>query len=267
MSYLRLQDPHGHTHLKGHERHWLLSMVRDHAGRVLLDHPDPAAGALALYDLLPRDHELREVVPGRHVSPRHWLSGYARALQNVIFDDPIVDHRGHQVRPLTLTLNTAMDAGPDPLRLAARLMGQCELNTWVDGPHRSWLADVVAEGLAKSHFRKACGWEDVESFLRERDDHPVVVSASESFPTRFNAHLQGADGKDLDEDEAEQRWEALTTAVQWAHGMTDLRSRASDLLEMTPDWADYRFGSALSLGDLLAPDHTHRLDRAFAMAG
>lgn len=267
MSYLRFQDPHGHVHLKGHERHWLLSMVRDHAGRVLLDHPDPGAGALTLYDLLPHDHELREVLPGRHVSPRHWLSGYARALQDVIFDDPIVDYRGHQVRPLTLTLNTAMDGGPDPLRLAARLMGQCELNTWVDGPHRSWLADVVAEGLAQGHFRKACGWEDVQSFLRERDDHPVVVSASESFPTWWTARLRTADGEDLDADEAEQKWEALTPPEQWARGMEALRSRTSELLEIAPDWADYRFGSTLSLGDLLAPDHTRRLDRAFEPAG
>ncbi|TLQ39296.1 hypothetical protein [Streptomyces marianii] len=267
MSYLRFQDPHGSTHLKGHERHWLLSMVCDHAGRLLLDHPDPVGGALALYDLLPRDHELREALPGRHVSPRRWLSGYARALHNVILDDPIVDYRGHKVRPLTLTLNTAMDDGPDPLRLAARLMGQCELNTWVDGPHRSWLADVVAEGLAQGHFRKACGWENVQSFLRERDNYPVVVSASESFPTRWDARLRTTDGEDLDDDMAEQMWEALTPAEQWARGMEALRNRTSDLLEMTPDWADYRFGSALSLSDLLAPDHTHRLDRAFALTG
>lgn len=267
MSYLGFQDVHGHIHLKGHERYWLLSMVHDHAGRVLLDHPDPGAGARALYDLLPHDHELREVLPGRHVSPRHWLSGYARALQNVIFDDPIVDYRGHQIRPLNLTLNTAMDKGPDPLRLAARLMGQCEVNTWVDGPHRSWLADVVAEGLAHGQLRKACGWEDLQNFLRERDDHPVVVSASESFPTRWDARLRTADGEDLDDDEAEQMWEALTPAQQWARGMEGLRSRTSELLEMTPDWAAYRFGSTLSLSDLLAPDHTRRLDRAFELAG
>ncbi len=91
-----------------------------------------------------------------------------------------------------------MGTGPGLLRLAAWLMGQCELNTWVDGPHRSWLADIATEGLAKGHFRKVCGWEDVHNFLREHGDAPVVVSASESIPTRFNACLLTPDGKDLD---------------------------------------------------------------------
>ncbi|MBZ3908343.1 MULTISPECIES: hypothetical protein [Streptomyces] len=267
MSYIRFQDLHGSTHLKGHERHWILSLLRDHAQRVLLEHPDAADRAHALFDLLPRKHELREVPPGWRVSPRRWMNAYARTLQDVIFDDPIVDYRGHRVRPLTLTLNTAMETGPDPLRLATRLTGQCELNTWVDGPHRSWLAGVVAEGLREGYFREACGWEDLQSFLLARDDQPVVVSVSESFPTWWTSRPRTPEGEDLDEDAAEQRWEALTTAEQWARGMESLRSRTAEHLEMTPDWADYRFGSTLSLNDLLAPDCTRRLDHAFELTG
>lgn len=196
------------------------------------------------------------------------MNAYARALQDVIFDDPIVDYRGHHVRPLTLTLNTAMETGPDPLRLAARLMGQSELNTWVDGPNRSWLVGIVAEGLAEGHFRAACGWEDLQRFLLDRDDHPVVVSVSEAFPTWWSACPLTPQGEDMDEDEAaEQAWEALTAAEQWSRGMAALRSRTTELLEMTPDWADYRFGSTLSLSDLLAPDYARRLDHAFQLAG
>jgi hypothetical protein len=267
VSYMRFQDLHGSAHLNGHERPWLHSQIHDHARGVLFDSPGAGERAHTLFDLLPADHELREIPLGHQVSPYRWLGVYARSLHNVIFDDPIVDYRGHQVRPLTLLLNTAMDSGPDPLRLAARLMGQCEINTWVDGPHRRWLAEVIDEGLDSGHFRAECGWEDVQRLLRERDDHPVVVSASESFPTWWTARLRTPGGEDLDGDEAEQMWEALTPAEQWTRGMEALRGRTAELLEMTPDWADYRFGSTLSLGDLLAPDYTRRLDRAFQLTG
>ncbi|MFF8994023.1 hypothetical protein ACF09H_29665 [Streptomyces sp. NPDC014983] len=48
--------------------------------------------------------------------------------------------------------------------------------------------------------------------------------------------------------------------------MEVLRGRTSDLLKIAPDGADYRFGSSLSLGDLLPPDHARRLVRAFELA-
>lgn len=265
MSYIRFQDPHGSAHLNGPERPHLLNLIHEQARRVLFDSPDSGERAYTLFDLLPEDHELREIRLGGQVSPYRWLGVYARSLHNVIFDDPIVDYRGHQVRPLTLLLNTAMDSGTEPLRLAARLMGQCEINTWVDGPDRRWLAGVITQGLASGDFRPECGWHDVQRLLVERDDHPVVVSWSDPFPTRWDARLRTPAGEFLDDEEAERTWETLPAAEQWTHGLQALRARSAELLQMTPDWAGYRFGSTVSLGDLLAPDHTRRLDRAFEL--
>ncbi|MEW1760426.1 hypothetical protein AB0393_28430 [Streptomyces cyaneofuscatus] len=267
MSYIRFQDLHGSAHLNGPERPHLYNLIHEHARRTLFDCQDAGARAYTLFDLLPQDHELREVRLGGQVSPHRWLGVYARTLQTSIFDDPIVDYRGHQVRPLTLLLNTAMDSGTEPLRLAARLMGQCEINTWVDGPNRRWLAGVITQGLASGDFRADCGWHDVQRLLLARDDHPVVVSWSDSFPSYWNTALHTPDGKLLDGEEAEQLWETMPAAEQWAHGLRALKDRSAELLEMTPDWAGYRFGSTVSLGDLLATDHIRRLDRAFELAG
>lgn len=267
MSYHRFQDPRGSAHLRGTERPWLLHLIHAHAHHVLLEHPDASDLARTLFDLLPPSHELREIPLSRVTSPRRWLDGYARQLQNIIFDDPIVTHRGHQIRPLTLLLNTAMDTGSEPLRLAARLIGQSEINTWVDGPNRVWLADVVAEGLKSGTYRSGRGWEEVQNFLRAHDDHPTVVSFSDTFPTWCTARLRTADGEYLHDDVAVETWEGLTPAEQWTHGIEDLRSRATDLLEMTPNWANYRFAPTVSLSDLLAPDHTHRLDQALQPTG
>ncbi|MFB6985601.1 hypothetical protein [Streptomyces sp. NPDC056304] len=140
-----------------------------------------------------------------------------------------------------------------------------EINTWVDGPRRSWLADVVVEGLDSGSYRPGRGWEDVQNILRGRDDHPAVVSFSDTFPTWWTARFRTPDGEYLDDDDAVEKWEALSPAEQWTHGMEMLRSRTTELLEMTPDWAEYRFAPTVSLSDLLAPDHTRRLDQALQL--
>ncbi|WP_432137290.1 hypothetical protein [Streptomyces sp. bgisy154] len=264
MSSIRFQDLHGSATLPGHERPYLFGLVHEQARRVLTEPAGAEERAHTLYDLLPDNHELRDAPLGRGVSPTRWLAAYARALQD-IFDDPIVNYRGHTLRPLTLALNTAMETGPDSIRLAARLMGQCEINCWVDGPHRSWLADMVGNGLDAGDFREACGWEDLQRFLRDRDDHPVVVSYSEDFPNYWTVPLTAPDGELLDPDDAELAWEAMSPAEQWEHALRALHGRTTEGLEITPDWADYRFGPTVSLGDLLAQDRVRRLDQAFQL--
>ncbi|MFF8994451.1 hypothetical protein ACF09H_31915 [Streptomyces sp. NPDC014983] len=260
MSYTRFQDARSAAHLAGTERPWLHNLLYEHAAHVLLERPDPAGTAAALYELLPADHDLRQVPLHSSRLAHRWLQVYVRFLTD-IFDDPIAEHRGHGLGPFTLVLNTAMAQGSDAVRLAARLHAQCEVNCWVDGPNRAWLADVITEALAVGRYRPDCGWEKVRDLLRERADLPVVVSFSGCFPTFWGSR---SGGEAEVSDEAEQEWETLAADEQWQRGMAALRRRHEDQLELRPDWAAYRFGHELSLLDLVAEDRTERLERALS---
>ncbi|WP_327359672.1 hypothetical protein [Streptomyces sp. NBC_01304] len=264
MSYMRFQDPYGSATLRGHERPYLLGSLQGWAQDQLLEHQGHRERACVLYDLLPLDHELRSAYPGRRIGAGRWLNAYAHHLRD-FFDDPLVDHHGHTIRPSTLVLNTAMAQGSDAIRLAACLHGQVELNCWVDGPQRQWLADIVGQGLADGYFRTGSGWEDLKRFLLERDDHPVVASSSHGgdFPSYWHAPTRTPDGEDLDTEDAELVWEELPARERWDLALTALRARTADRLQLTPDWADYRFEPTVSLHDLLAEDRTRRLDEAF----
>lgn len=259
MSYTRFQDARSAAHLNGSERPWLHSLLHEHAAGVLLDRPEPAQVAATLYELLPAGHDLRHVPLHSAHQARRWLHLYVRCLIGIL-DDPVAEHRGHDIGSFTLMLNTAMASGGDALRLAARLHGQCEANCWVDGPNREWLAGVITAALTGDLYRPDCGWEKVRDLLRERADLPVVVSFSSSFPTFCSS---GDDDVD-DPDDAEQRWETLQADERWQRGMAALHRRPQDQLEIRPDWAGYRFGHELSFTDLLAEDRAARLERAYS---
>jgi hypothetical protein len=139
--------------------------------------------------LLPADSFLQGIHPP---------AAFGRAMVDFLFAfsdrSVLVDpSSGKPLRLSSLILNTALVAGSDPVRLLARLTGQCELHTYVEGPHRAWLADIIKEGLGTGVLRRFgpdvendhVGWPAVEALLGERDDGPVVVSDSvnpEGFP-------------------------------------------------------------------------------------
>lgn len=98
-----------------------------------------------------------------------------------------------------VSLNTALAEGPDAVALAAKIHGLCELNGWIDGPDRKWLADLIDDSLQAGVYRHGLwyepaagaqrkwsdqGWGDVTALLRESDDGPVVMSYSvcDGFP-------------------------------------------------------------------------------------
>ncbi|MFJ1662325.1 hypothetical protein [Streptomyces anthocyanicus] len=265
MSYIQFQDQHGSAILRGVERFRLLSLVHDSTA-TLFRGQRPAELATRLHDLLPDDHELR--IPsapcGRQTDP--WLKAYAAAARS-IFNDPLVSYRGHQPSLMTMQLNTAMAVGTDPIRLAARLHGQCEINCWVDGPHRTWLADVVERGLDDGSFRPGLGWESIADLLRQREDQPVVTSFSDPFPTFWNVPATQLGAPDTDEDELIETWEALPAEEQWRLGLQELQARTTEAeLEIRPDWASYRYGHTLSFLDLIAEDRQERFDRALGFS-
>jgi len=52
-----------------------------------------------------------------------------------------------EIDPFCVALNTAIVSGSDPIVLAARLHGQSEIHTYVEGENRAWLADVIRQDV------------------------------------------------------------------------------------------------------------------------
>lgn len=131
---------------------------------------------------------------------QRFLSGLQTCLKVQGFDIAVA---GYRLSTADLEYNTALVAGSDVVALAAKLHGWSEVHTWVEGPERAWLADLVAEGLRTGILREGIlcadapdgprerwhdlGWRALIGFLRERDDEPVVTSYSvtDSFPNRY----------------------------------------------------------------------------------
>ncbi|MFD7554200.1 hypothetical protein ACFV9E_06625 [Streptomyces sp. NPDC059835] len=264
MSFIQFQDPHGTARLRGPERHRMLSLVHDTAATLLLG-SDAAERAHTLYGLLPEDHELREFPPPHSRHTAAWQRQYVQDVRS-IFNDPLVTYRGEDLALSSMLLNTAMALGGDAVRLAARLHGQCEINCWIDGPNRAWLADVVQGGLDDGSFRSGAGWDGVVDLLHQRDDHPVVMSFADTFPSFWSARSTDLGVPDADTDELVEVWEALPAAEQWRLALQALKARTDDGLEIQPNWTSYRFGHEVSFLDILADDRVERLDRALGLA-
>ncbi|MCP9976488.1 hypothetical protein [Actinomadura madurae] len=172
------------------------------------------------------NHErLRELINPAHDMARRdttgemvtWGFWFERALTHVSETYPLLTYRGHQINGGDLLLNTALAVGSDPVKLLARIDGQCELHGYVEGPNRAWLADIIDQGLADGVLRRTLryqphpdtpredwptrplGWDDVTAFLRARDDEPVVMSDStmDGFPNSDIAEWQPPAGTDL----------------------------------------------------------------------
>lgn len=160
---------------------------------------------------------------------------------------------GEEHDPFAVALNTLMVAGSDPVRLLARIHGQCEIHGFVEGPNRAWLSEVIRYGRRDNVLRPDMGWESVAALLDARDDGPVVMSYSvcEQFPGRHAlpaGHPLGYGAEESDEDDDDTRYSDLPDAERWRLGMEFLRANPS--LEMKPGWATYRFDAGVSGFDL-----------------
>lgn len=143
----------------------------------------------------------------------------------------------------TVALNTTLAIGNDPIKLMARLHGQCEVHCWVDGPDRAWLAGIMQDGRDQHIFRDREGWEGVIEFLCKRGDLPVVCSYSvcEQFP---NFGMLPATHP-LKQRDDEKRWDEyydIPEAEKWALCLSTLKD-ARGGLKLTPgNWHSIRFG-------------------------
>ncbi|MEI5520686.1 hypothetical protein WB388_08730 [Streptomyces brasiliscabiei] len=293
MSRIYFHSPTRDAELRGSERAWLAGLADDLAvGMLALHHTDRVQ---RLIGLAAPDHYIT-----RHAQDHPNGMPLATAYRLAFLHDhshtaPIIQHRGHRIDAFDVVLNTACLLGNDQVKLAARLHSQCEIHAWVDGPNRTWLADIMQAGLDHGIYRRGLpypadpghgrpepvsvsqGWEDVITLLRERDDEPVVTSFSvtDQFPTSSVGDWMPPwpedvpkDWRELTEEQQAQRrerqdaWYELDSAEQWRISMDGLRSSPGGMELRPDDWAGFRFGSGVTALDLLAHDWEDRLDRA-----
>lgn len=237
MSKIYFHSPSGETKISGAER--------AHMGQVVSKFLISALPLGSFRDVPP---PILRVIP----SSSYLHAEYCRVGNGPIFQcyletwlrvshDSFVLPDGPELNMFELGLNTAYDCGSDPIKLMARLHGQCEIHTFVEGINRTWLADIIAEGLRIHVLRKEMGWPSVIDFLRERDDEPVVTSYSvcEQFPNRHAANWQP------DPDGDPDGWYELSHEEQWMQAMTGIRD--NEWLEMKPDnWQSFFFANGMN---------------------
>jgi hypothetical protein len=243
VSSIAFRRPSGEpAYVRGTERAWFGMLTN----RVAIGLLDPRMNLDLLKSALPADH---------------WAHSDAeRMALHLSVGDVEFEVEGERYENFSIALNTCLTVGNDALRLAARLHGQCEIHTWVDGPNRAWLADII-EAADESIIRPGSGWDEVVALLRERDDEPVVTSYSvtEGFPNPYDSDWMPAwpdgiagdyrllsEAQQLERDARSDAWYDLDESEQWGRGLRWL-SAAGGGLEMKPEnWSTMRFRHKLN---------------------
>lgn len=246
MSSIDFHSRHGTAKLRGSERAYASMICSDMLADVLELRPGSFGGSRDQHWLTP------------WLNPRFAGTYGNRQIEMIRLalsfgwsgDSDITLPDGRDISPFSLGLNTAYRAGADPIRLLARLHGQCELHCWVDGPNRAWLAKIIRDGARDRIMRRDQGWDGVVDLLESADDGPVVCSYSvcEGFPNSWLAEDGG--WVPTDEDEDRESWYDLHEDQAWDFAMRGLRELGGGL-EMRPDnWDLFTFGAGVSAWDL-----------------
>lgn len=173
--------------------------------------------------------------------------------------------KNRDIRALDLLLNTTLATGSDPVRLAVKIHWQCEIHGYVMGYHRTWLADIVSEGLQEGVFRQGMGWAELVTKLRESAQGPVVTSFSggEGFPNPYVGSWmpEWPEGVEKvwdalsDEQKAvrharQEEWYDLSFERRWKTSVKGLKTPGRNKA-WGPETLRDRFGHGVSLLDLV----------------
>jgi hypothetical protein len=196
-------------------------------------------------------------------------------------EKPVHSPTGQRVATVLDTrLNSVVAVASPVVALAARIYGQCEVNAWIAGQDRGWLADLIEHGLAtdyaeigtaradepylrgttlfsdsdrwRSHYD---GWAATARMLREDGDGIVVLdySVTDGFPSKRWAAFPAEPGKRFN-----HWWRKATPEQAWnasARGLTEYTRTGPALLQISPDnlrQAGYGLTEAWTWHDLAA---------------
>lgn len=252
MSRLYFHTEDGEAELRGSERHWLAYIARM-PGEVAwgLDEYGGVDRAVQIVGLMSEKSRQQHIGIVKMVEPAlaqkgydDWSMGMKNPRQMLVssvrtclssYSQFELELFGQTYHSGDIGLNTALVAGSDPIRLAAKIHGWCEVHAWFEGKDRAWAADIMEEGLETGVYRRTLirppfpgveplgppeeqsqGWEDVIALLRSGDQGPVVMSYSvcDQFPNQYIsnwAHPPMPEGWHPDWVEGEEElmiWEA-----------------------------------------------------------
>lgn len=224
MSHIRFDNGEKHVLLRGMERHWMAQVINN-----------VAMSALGIFDQPERPHWTRRTLPAGHYvlnseygryedDYKMWLRVGHEAMRHPV--------TGARMDTFAVLLNTAWKLGSTPVRLMARLHGQCEVHACVAPQDGHEVAAIIGEGRRIGLFRAGMGWEAVADFLRTSADEGRTVVTSYSVTETFP-------GWDGDKDEPKD-WISALAALDTLNAIT------------INGWADYRFGDGSTIMSLEA---------------
>lgn len=187
MSYLAFHTRCGdYTEVRGAERHHMSWMINAHFWGLCPQHD--------IEDIEPWvigfDREIavyKELLYQEQYSTagdyKRQIIDSVRCAMNVSYRAIVKLKDGTTTTAATLAANTALKLSGEPMQLFARLHAQCELNAWVAGKNRAWMAGVIEDGLELGLYRDGMGWEKVVDLLRKSKRGSVVTeySVTDSF--------------------------------------------------------------------------------------
>lgn len=239
MSTIYFHNQSDDARVRGTERYYAASVCHSMLMAALSPIRDTAQW---LVKMLPSDHYIHSVRK----------EAIAESLSTLLMvGDCDLQLKKETVDTFTLALNTALVSGSDPVKLLARLHGQCEIHCYVEEEDAKWLADIIALGRNTKVLRPNVGWESVMELLSTASG-PTVCSYSvcDQFPNIGllpDGHKMRWDESRSDEENEEQSdaWYGLDADEQWQLTLPQLRKGHG--LRITPDhWDAYYFGSGIS---------------------
>lgn len=198
------------------------------------------------------------IVPGDylHTTPQGpgWMTFFRTSFSHG--GDRLLTFQGEAIPTFDLALNTVLAVGSDPLCLFAKFHAQCEIHAWVEGANRTWMADLIQQGLDSGLYRQGVGWDAVLKLLRASVEGPVVTSYSvtESFPNAYVAEWVAPTNDDGEPDD--DAWYDLPDGEQWDLAIAGLR-RSRQVPALSPEILRARFGRQLTLIDIFGQEVVH----------